>query len=318
MAADRGRTPKGFAHGRHRPVADLECVVNVSEGRDGPLLRRFASACEGSLLDLHTDPDHHRSVFTLAGPAAVVEHGARVLTEAAVTALDFTVHEGRHPAFGVVDVVPFVALQARAGPSAPGTRRPPLDLLPPLNRAIAARDRFAQWAGAELGLACHLYGPLPPAGQRTLPEVRRGAGRTLAPDAGPATPEPRVGRCAVGARHFLVAYNLWIAGGGLDLARTVAADLRGPAVRALGLDLAGRRQISCNLVDPLTMGPAEVHDQVARRLGQVGASVERTELVGLVPAAVLEAVPGRRWQELDLAEERTVEARLEAAGMVWA
>jgi glutamate formiminotransferase / 5-formyltetrahydrofolate cyclo-ligase len=306
---------------RHRPVADLECVVNISEGRDRSLVHRLASACETSLLDVHSDPDHQRSVFTLAGPAAVVESDTRVLAETALSVLDFTAHDGRHPSFGVVDVVPFVPLRAGARPASGGhdLQGPPPHLAPtpPLDDAVAARDRFAKWAGSQLGLACHLYGPLRPAGHRTLPEIRKTAGRSLTPDTGPALPVPRAGRCAVGARHFLVAYNLWVAGGGLELARAVATDIRGPAVRALGLDLAGRPQISCNLVDPSTVGPAEVHDEVARRLEQVGASVERSELVGLVPAAVLEAVPSRRWDELDLADTRTVEARLEEAGLTW-
>lgn len=245
----------------------------------------------------------------------MVEHDARVLTETVVHTLDFTAHEGRHPAFGLIDVVPFVPLRA-SRPRGAQIVAPVLDLDPALDGAVAARDRFAEWAGDELGLACHLYGPLPN-GHRTLPEVRRAA-ETLTPETGPATPAPRTGRCAVGARHFLVAYNLWVTGGGLDLARAVAAHIRGPAVRALGLDLAGRPQISCNLVDLKSVGPAEVHDEVARRLEQAGASVERAELVGLLPEVVLAAVPGQRRAELDLAQERTVEARLEAAGMIWA
>jgi glutamate formiminotransferase / 5-formyltetrahydrofolate cyclo-ligase len=265
---------------------------------------------------VHADPHHNRSVFTLAGPAPMVEHDARILTATVLRALDFTAHEGRHPAFGLIDVVPFVPLRASGGRGAQNLA-PVFDLDPPLDEAVAARDRFAEWAGRELGLSCHLYGPLP-SGHRTLPELRRGAEKTLAPDTGPATPAPRAGRCAVGARHFLVAYNLWVTGGGLDLARAAAARIRGPAVRALGLDLAGRPQISCNLVDLKSVGPAEVYDEVARHLGQAGASVERAELVGLLPEAVLTEVPGQRRAELDLAEERTVEARLEAAGWVWA
>lgn len=295
--------------------------MNISEGRDRPLIRSLASACDSSLLDVHSDPDHQRSVFTLAGPAAVVERDTRMLAETALSVLDFTAHAGRHPAFGVVDVVPFVPLRAGGRPPSGGGARlgrpADLALTPSLDEAVAARDRFAEWAGTQLGLACHLYGPLRPAGHRTLPEVRKGVGRTLTPETGPARPSPRAGRCAVGARHFLVAYNLWVAGGGPELARAVATDIRGTAVRALGLDLAGRPQISCNLVDPLTVGPVEVHDEVARRLEQAGASVERSELVGLVPAAVLEAVPIRRWKELDLADTRTVEARLEEAGLTW-
>ncbi|HUA96326.1 MAG TPA: hypothetical protein VMB82_12470, partial [Acidimicrobiales bacterium] len=176
-AVGHGRAPQGDVAGRHHRVADLECVVNVSEGRDGSLLQRFTTACRGSLLDVHADPDHNRSVFTLAGPAPSVERDARALTQAVVSALDFTTHEGCHPAFGVIDVVPFVPLRAFRDRGAQNTP-PVLDLDPPLDDAVAARDRFAEWAGRELGLACHLYGPLPN-GRRTLPEVRRAAGKTL-------------------------------------------------------------------------------------------------------------------------------------------
>ena len=304
--------------GARVPVSGLECVVNVSEGRDARVVDRLAASCGAPLLDVHSDPDHHRTVFTLAGPGAMVERGARMLASAALAALDFANHDGRHPAFGVLDVVPFVPLQAAAtAPARGGAPAARLAVAPPLDDAIAARDRFARWAGSELGITCHLYGPLPPDGHRTLPELRRAAESTLAPDTGPTRPDPHIGRCAVGARHFLVAYNLWVADGGVDLARAVAADIRGPAVRALGLDLDGSPQISCNLVDPLTVGPAEVYDEVARRLERVGAGVARCELVGLLPAAALAAVPVRRRAELDLAPERTVEARLEAAGLTW-
>lgn len=302
------------------PIAGLECVVNVSEGRDTRVVDRLAASCGAPLLDVHSDPHLHRTVFTLAGPTEMVERGARMLASAALAALDHSHYDGRHPASGVVDVVPFVPLQAAtaAGPGAGGRDRAArLAVAPPLDEAVAARDRFARWAGSELGITCHLYGPLPPSGHRTLPELRRGAESTVAPDTGPSQPDPRIGRCAVGARHFLVAYNLWVVGGGVDLARAVAADIRGPAVRALGFDLDGHPQVSCNLVDPMTVGPAEVYDEVARRLERVGAGVQRCELVGLLPAAALAAVPARRHAELDLGPERTIEARMEAAGLTW-
>lgn len=311
-------------------VPGLECVVNVSEGTDPRLVDRLVASCGAPLLDVHSDPDHDRTVVTLGGPAEVVERGARMLASAAVGALDFSHYAGRHPAFGVVDVVPFVPLQlagaaspaappSAAWPAAAGSRRAArLATAPPLEEAAAARDRFARWAGSELGITCHLFGPLPPAGHRTLPELRREAGGELVPDTGPARPDPRIGRCAVGARHFLVAYNLWVAGGDVATARAVAADIRGPALRALGFDLGGSPQISCNLVDPMTVGPAEVYDEVARRLERVGAGVQRCELVGLLPAAALAAVPSRRYAELDLGPDRTVEARLEGAGVTLA
>jgi len=116
---------------------------------------------------------------------------------------------------------------------------------------------------------------------------------------------PTAGAMAVGARPVLVAWNLWLAEPDLARARRVAAGMRGPAVRALGLAVGARVQVSCNLVDPLVVGPAAVWDRVEPEIALAGA-----ELVGLVPAAVLAAVPEARWAQLDLAADRTIEARL--------
>ncbi|MGH9165848.1 MAG: glutamate formimidoyltransferase [Acidimicrobiales bacterium] len=265
----------------------LECVVNLSEGRDTSVLAALAELAGSCLLDVHTDASHHRSVFTLAGPD--VEAAARRLAAGAVARLDLRSHQGVHPRIGVVDVVPFVPL-ADAG----------------LADAVAARDRFAQWAAETLGLPCFVYGP-----ERGLPEVRRRAFDPLVPDHGPAVPHPTAGATAVGARPVLVAYNLWLADGvGVGTARQVARSLRGPRVRALGLDVGGVAQVSCNLVDPLAFGPADAYDA-----GAALVEVSRAELVGLVPQAVLDAVPPSRWDELDLAAGDTIEARLAWAGL---
>ncbi len=303
----------------------LECIVNVSEGRDDQVVERLAAACGQVLLDVHTDRHHHRSVLTLAGPDEAVESAARMLAAAAVSAVDFRQHAGEHPALGTVDVVPFVPLVAAADT---GDRRPAtgaddqvpaqrLATVPPLDRAVAARDRFARWAGSELGVPCFLFGPLPPAGHRTLPRVRREAFGELEPDTGPPRPHPRAGACAVGARHFLMAFNVWLAGGDVALARDIATAVRGPALRALGMDMGGVPQVSCNLVDPLTIGPAQAHDRIATLAEAAGAGVDRCELVGLLPGAVLATVPSDRWVELDLRPEATIEARLEDRGITW-
>ena len=178
---------------------------------------------------------------------------------------------------GVVDVVPFVPLEGST-----------------MDDAVAARDRFLAWAGAELDLPGFAYGP-----ERSLPEVRRTAFGGLAPTAGPPAPHPTAGAVCVGARPLLVAYNVWLADGvGLEDARRVAAAVRRPdVVRALGLDVGGRAQVSMNLIDPVDgVGPAEAFDAVRALV-----AVDRAELVGLVPAAVLAAVPPARWAELDLA-----------------
>ncbi len=264
----------------------LECVVNVSEGRRPDVVSSLASAAQPCLLDVHADPHHNRSVFTLAGDD--VEQAARSLAKAAVGALDLGDHHGVHPRLGVLDVVPFVPLD--------GTE---------LEEAIAARHRFAQWAGKTLLLPCFLYGP-----ERSLPEVRKTAFHTLAPATGPELPHPTAGACAVGARTVLVAYNVWLATDDLDMARSIATALRNPFLRLLGFDVGGRIQVSCNLVDPLILGPDEVYTAIQERAIAAGTDVTGAELVGLIPSKVLEAIPTDRWATLGLSEDLTIEARL--------
>lgn len=269
--------------------AVLESVINISEGRDTAVLDRLSLAAGDLLLDRHADPDHHRSVFSLAGAATEVLAAAQALTATAVGALDLAAHSGAHPRFGVVDVVPFVPLGG-AG----------------MDEAVDLRDRFAAWAGRELGLPCFLYGPLPGGASRSLPEVRRRAFADLAPDTGPPVPHPRAGAAAVGARGAMVAYNLWLIGQDPAEARGLARALRTPEVRALGFELSGEAQLSFNLLDPVRTGPAEVYDRAVA----LGARIGRAELVGLVPAAVLDRIPSGRWARLGLDRQATIEARL--------
>ncbi len=256
----------------------LECVVNISEGRDRRSIDAIASVAGGDLLDVHVDADHHRSVLTLVGEAA-----PRAVAAEAVGRLDLRTHAGAHPRIGVVDVVPFVALEGST-----------------MGDALAARDDFCRWAAHELSVPCFRYGP-----ERSLPDIRRGAFADLAPDDGPPVPHPTAGAMAVGARPVLVAYNVWLAEPDLARAKVIAAELRSPQVRTLGLAVGNEVQVSMNLVDPLAVGPGAVADAVAVR-----AAIARCELVGLVPAAVLAAIPEARWPDLDLSVARTLEARL--------
>ncbi|MGQ0830992.1 MAG: hypothetical protein ACT4OV_04880 [Microthrixaceae bacterium] len=266
----------------------LECVVNISEGRDRALVGRIAGAAGDALLDVHSDPHHHRSVLTM-----VTEEAARAVADVAVGALDLRDHVGVHPRLGVIDVVPFVALA--------GSR--PSD-------ARAARDSFAAWLSETYAVPCFLYGP-----ERSLPDVRRTAFRSLMPDLGPATPHPTAGATAVGCREVLVAYNVWVADADFATTKQIAATVRGPALRALGLDVGGRMQVSMNLTEPLVVGPAEAHDLVEATAHAAGATTTGAELVGLVPRDVLDRVPPARWGELDLSAAQTIEARLEARGL---
>jgi glutamate formiminotransferase len=257
----------------------LECVINVSEGRRPDVLEGVADAAGPALLDLHADYDHNRAVFTLSGPDVL--DAARAVATAAVEAIDLGSHLGAHPRTGAVDVVPFVPLTHSS-----------------MGEAIDARDEFAAWMQDELGVPSRTYGP----GGPSLPDLRA----ELKGVAG----HPTAGVCCVGARPVLVAYNVWLREGvNAEVARAIAAELRGPAVRALGLDVGGRAQVSFNLIEPATVGPDAVFDGVATR-----AAVARAELVGLVPATVLEAIPPERWTELDLGPSSTIEARLEEAG----
>ena len=258
----------------------LECVINVSEGRRPDAVEPIAVAAGASLLDVHTDGDHNRAVFTLAGPA--VEEDARALATAAVEAIDLGYHVGAHPRTGAVDVVPFVPLDGTS-----------------MDDALAARDRFATWLSTQLTVPCRTYGPDGP----SLPELRR--------ELRGVSGHPTAGVTCVGARPVLVAYNVWLRPGvGVEQARSVADEVRGPAVRALGIDVGGQAQVSFNLIEPALVGPDAAFDAVATRV-----AVERAELVGLVPEAVLRAIPSHRWEELDLASSSTIEARLSEAGL---
>jgi len=261
----------------------LECVINVSEGGRLSTVDVIARNAGDHLLDLHADRDHNRSVITVVG-----EDAARAVSTAAVLALDLNHHAGAHPRFGVVDVVPFVPLFST-----------------PMTTAIEARDRFARWLAEELGVPCFLYGT-----ERSLPELRRRAFVDLEPDVGPRRPHPTAGATAVGARQPLVAYNLWLAHDDLETARAVARELRSEHVRALGLAVGPRVQVSLNLVEPEAFGPADAFDAVAAR-----ATIDHAELVGLIPQAVLDRTPIGRWAELDLSADRSIEARLAARGL---
>lgn len=217
-------------------------------------------------------------MLTLVG-----EEAPRAVARAAVAALDLRRHQGVHPRLGVVDVVPFVPL---AGST--------------LADAAAARDRFLEWLADDLGVPGFAYGP-----ERTLPEVRRHAFRELAPDRGPPRPHPTAGATAVGARPALVAWNVWLAEPDVTRAQRIAREIRGPRLRALGLPVGPRVQVSMNLIEPDELGPAEAWELVAER-----AAVGGAELVGLVPRSVLDRIDPARWAELDLAEEKTIESRL--------
>lgn len=269
----------------------LECVINVSEGRDEAVIDGLRNVAGRHLLDLHHERRHNRAVLTLGG--SDVEGAARAVTSLGVHTIDLRAHAGVHPRLGAVDVVPFVPLDGSA-----------------MEDAVAARDRFASWAANELGVPCFLYGP-----ERSLPDVRRTAFRSLAPDVGPTEPHPSAGAICVGARPVLIAYNVWLVPGtDVSVASAIAAAVRGPALRALGLDLEGLAQVSMNLIDWRRVGPADAYDAVAALAEAKGTRVSAAELVGLLPTAALDAIPEERWTDLGLSRVQTIEACLRRLG----
>lgn len=280
----------------------LECVANVSEGRDGAALRALADACGDSLLDVHTDPDHNRSVFTLGGPGARdAEAAARRLARAVAAHCDIAGHVGVHPRFGALDVVPFVALG--------GTKAE-------RQLAVLAARGFGRWWSDGYSVPVFLYGDADREG-RDLPYARRHAFRSRAPDFGPPAPHPRLGASAVGARAPLVAVNCMLVSPDGDVARRVARRIRErdggrPGVRALGfvLETEGRAQVSLNLVDLDATGVEDAVLDVRELARAEGTDIAAVELVGLLPRRELDRCSDDflAWSGLDA--EATVEARI--------
>ncbi|MET0306150.1 MAG: glutamate formiminotransferase [Solirubrobacterales bacterium] len=269
----------------------LLAVPNVSEGRDATrveaLERAFSEGVE--LLDRHSDPDHNRTVFTLAGePQALTTALARGAAEA-IASIDMTAHGGVHPAIGALDVCPVVW----TGP--------------------ADRELAQETAGdvaatiGDLGVPVFLYGELAGGPERVerayfrnggLAElwVRMEAGELQA-DRGPGQPHRTAGATLVTARPPLGAFNVELDSDDLELARAVAAGLREsggglPGVRAIGLPLsAGRVQVSTNVHDPLAVPLAVVVERVRSLAAPLGARPVEAELIGLIPAAGLAGYP---------------------------
>jgi glutamate formiminotransferase / 5-formyltetrahydrofolate cyclo-ligase len=268
----------------------LESVPNFSEGRDPEAIAALESALSrpGRLLDVHTDWDHHRSVFTIVGSGDELVETLAAGISTAAERIDLRRHEGAHPWIGAADVVPLVPLRPEDEPAA---REAAL--------ALAAR------VGDDLGLPVFLYGRLtedrrePAFFRRGGPEElqRRIDSGELAPDRGPASLHPTAGGVLIGVRRPLIAFNVNLRGASVETAREIAALVRErdggfPGVRALGLGLpkAGLVQVSMNVTD---WEAAALHTIVATIVAEAqarGAEVACSELVGLMPAgAAVEA-----------------------------
>jgi glutamate formiminotransferase / 5-formyltetrahydrofolate cyclo-ligase len=268
----------------------LLAVPNVSEGRDEAVIGRLAGAfaVDAVLLDSHSDATHNRTVFTLAPTAADIVPALAGGARTAIEALDLNAHRGEHPRIGALDVAPVVYLDAAARDAA-------------REQALRAAEAIAA-----LGVPVFLYGELASAPDRRERAHFRSGGldalRTrmatgeLAPDHGPAEPHPTAGATLVTARPPLAAFNLELESLSLAATRAVAAELREsggglPGVRAIGLELGERTQVSTNIHDPVAVPLATVAARVAELAAPHGGRVVAAEIVGLVPEAAFEGFP---------------------------
>jgi glutamate formiminotransferase len=292
----------------------IECVPNVSEGRRRDLVESMARALRAvngvRLLDCSSDPSHNRSVFTLVGDGSGLQAAIMALFDRAVSDLDLRTHHGEHPRIGVVDVVPFVPLEA-------ATMADCVALARRVGAAVAERFR----------VPVYLYGEAAVDPARTrLEDIRRGgleglaarmASPVWAPDFGPRAPHPSAGASAVGARMPLVAFNVNLDTDRLDVAKAIAAVIREsggglPFVKALGIRLEARGivQVSMNLTNYEATPIPRVFDAVEREARRHGVNVLESEIVGLVPAAALGGSAGRDLRLVGFTPDKVLENRL--------
>ena len=275
----------------------LESVPNFSEGRDRATIGAIAAALEAHarVLDVHSDADHNRSVFTLVGSEDELADALLAGIAVAIERIDLRTHQGAHPRIGAADVVPLVPIE-------PGD----------MDRARAAAAVIGERIGRELGLPVFVYDP--PA--RGPAYYRRGNIAEIAPDFGPSELHPTAGGVILGARRPLIAFNVNLRGP-VSVAREIAAVVRErgggfPGVRALGLELPSAKcvQVSMNVED---WEAAALHDIVERIRTEAearGAEVVGSELVGLMPAGAAATAAGAMLGISGFDASRLLELRL--------
>ena len=287
----------------------LEAVPNFSEGRDRAVVKAIGRALaeRAELLDVHSDEDHNRSVFTLVGESKQLVEALLAGIAVARERIDIRRHEGAHPRIGAADIVPVVPVR-------------PEDM----ERACAAARDLARRIGAELELPVFLYGELAPGcgpaffrhgGPDEL--QRRVDEGELAPDFGPKRLDPSAGGVIVGARRPLIAFNVNLVGNDVDAAREIARAVRErdggfPGVRALGLSLprAGHAQISMNVENWEAASLHEIVRAVEREASARGVEIAGSELVGLMPAGAAAAAAGAALRIDGFDASRVLELRL--------
>lgn len=290
----------------------VECVPNFSEGRRPQVVDAILAAIMAvpgvTLLDHHSDVDHNRTVVTFVGEPEPVERAAFAAIRRAAQLIDLTQHRGGHPRIGATDVVPFVPISGVT-----------------TEDCIAMARRLGSHVGKELNIPVYLYEAAATRPSRTnLEDVRRGQYEGLkaeietnpdrAPDFGPAKLGP-AGATVIGARPFLIAFNVFLNTDDVEIAKSIAKAVRHSSgglryVKAMGLMVEGKAQVSMNLTDFRQTPLARVVEFVRREAAQHGASIVRTELVGLAPQAVLTDAAQWYLQLAELQPDQILENRL--------
>ncbi len=292
----------------------VECVPNFSEGRRTEVVDSIEAAIAGVggviVLDRHMDADHNRSVITFCGPPQAVVEAAYAAIARAAQLIDLETHRGEHPRIGATDVVPLVPLSGIS-----------LEECAELARALGKR------VGEELGIPVYLYEAAATRPDRVpLENLRRGEYEGLKqaiasdpdrrPDFGPARLGP-AGATVIGARKFLIAYNIYLTTDDVEIARRIARAIRHSSgglryLKALGMLVEGRAQVSMNLTDYTQTPLARVVELVRREAARYGVAIHHSELVGLIPEAAL--VDAAQWYlQLDQFQpDQVLEVRMRA------
>ncbi len=291
----------------------IESVPNVSEGRRLDVVDRLANAIEAGegvyLLDRTSDASHNRSVFTMAGEHTAVADALERLVVAAIHEIDMDTHTGEHPRIGAVDVIPFVPLASTT-----------------IDDCVELARAFGERIATRYELPVFLYAAAATRPERVkLADVRRGqyeglkheiVDRGREPDFGPARLHPSAGAVAVGARPFLIAYNINLHSRDVELAKRIARRIREsggglPKVQANGfwIEELGRAQVSMNVLDFTTTPLWVVWETVRDVAAEDGIELAESELIGLAPLAAFLAVADRAGSP----SEDPIERRLAAA-----
>ena len=292
----------------------IECVPNISEGRDAGLVGEIADAVRAvpgvRLLDVSSDTSHNRSVLTLVGDAAALRSGVLALFEAAVPRIDLRTHRGEHPRMGAVDVVPFIPIRGAS-----------------VEECVALSREVAAEIAGRFGIPVYLYEDSATAeNRRNLADIRKGQFEGFAAkmqdaawkaDFGPAQPHSSAGVVAVGARAFLIAYNINLGTADLSVADRIARSIRHLSggfryCKAMGVSLAERGivQVSINMTNFRKTPLHRVFECVKSEAERHGVPIVGSEIVGMTPADALFAAAEHYLRLERFTPEMVIETRL--------